>query len=225
MASLTTSLPRALALAFAQLGDRAIRRVLVKSLALTLGIFALLAIALSAALARADGANSAYFVVLGTIVSILAAWLLFRIVALAVIQLFADEIVHAVEARHYPAAVASARDLGFRAELANGLRGAGRAVAFNAIAAPFAIVLLVTGVGTALLFFAVNAWLLGRELQDMVWLRHRPDAQAPQPLSGPTRFALGSAVAGLLLIPFVNLLAPVIGAAAATHLVHGARRA
>ena len=34
---------------------------------------------------------------------------------------------------------------------------------------------------------------------------------------------VGGIVAGMLLIPFANLLAPVIGAAAATHLVHGRR--
>jgi uncharacterized protein involved in cysteine biosynthesis len=32
--------------------------------------------------------------------------------------------------------------------------------------------------------------------------------------------ALGGAVVALLTVPFVNLVAPVLGAAAATHLVH-----
>jgi uncharacterized protein involved in cysteine biosynthesis len=44
-------------------------------------------------------------------------------------------------------------------------------------------------------------------------------------LSGIDRALLGGAVAGLLTIPFVNLLAPLLGAAAATHLVHRARAA
>ena len=78
-------------------------------------------------------------------------------------------------------------------------------------------------IGTALLFWAVNAWLLGRELMDMVWLRHQPSAATAPPLGALTRLALGGIVAGMLLIPFANLLAPVIGAAAATHLVHGRR--
>ena len=34
------------------------------------------------------------------------------------------------------------------------------------------------------------------------------------------RFGLGLVVAFLLTVPFVNFLAPIIGAAMATHLVH-----
>jgi len=142
-----------------------------------------------------------------------------------VLQFFADEVVQAVEARHYTAALATARKLGFSEELGQGLRGAIRALGWNLAALPVALVLLVTGVGPPLVFFLVNAVLLGRELQDMVWLRHRHDPQAGAPLSGFTRAAPGGAVAGLLTVPFVNLLAPLLGAAAATHLVHRARAA
>ena len=94
----------------------------------------------------------------------------------------------------------------------------------NLIALPFAIALLVTGIGTAILFWAVNGWLLGRELQDMVWLRHAEASQSKPPIGFGTRFALGGFIAILLTVPFVNLLAPVIGAAAATHLVHRRKR-
>ena len=118
-------------------------------------------------------------------------------------------------------AAANARKLGFAEEARNALAGLARAVVINLIALPIALLLLVTGVGTALLFWVVNAWLLGRELQDMVWLRHRPDKDAAPPLGALTRFALGGIVAGMLLVPFLNLLAPVLSAAAATHLVHG----
>ena len=104
-----TSLPRALALSIAQLGDRAILRVLVKSAALTLAIFAVLGAAMWWALDAAieewivatlpadysDGIAGLVALVFGLV----AAWFLFRVVALAVIQLFADEIVQAVEAR------------------------------------------------------------------------------------------------------------------------------
>lgn len=57
----------------------------------------------------------------------------------------------------------------------------------------------------------------------MVWLRHRADKAELAPVSGLTRFLLGGIVAALLIVPFVNLLAPVLGAAAATHLVHRGR--
>jgi uncharacterized protein involved in cysteine biosynthesis len=85
--------------------------------------------------------------------------------------------------------------------------------------------LLFTGIGPALVFWAVNAWLLGRELTEMVWLRHRPSPAARAPVGRMTRFLLGGAIAALLAVPFANLLAPVLGAAAATHLVHLGLRA
>ncbi len=219
------SLPASLGLALGQLTDRRILRVLAKSIAITLAIFVLLGIAgwygISTLLEgwglAAGGEIGALIAVLLTAIG---GWLLFRLVALAVLQFFAEEVVQAVEHRHYPESSATARRLGFREELANGTRTTLHALGFNLLALPFALALMVTGFGTALLFWAVNAWLLGRELQDMVWLRHRPSSEANAPLGAVKRFALGGTIAALLAVPFVNLLAPVLGAAAATHLVH-----
>ena len=220
-----TAVPSAFARALGQLGDRRVLGVLAKSMAVTLAIFVALGIALWRGMARLIEHYAAGYGELGGLIGILLAviggWLLFRVIALFVLQFFADEVVLAVEARDYPHEAANARKLPFREEARNAMSGLLRAVVVNLIALPFAILLLVTGVGTAILFWAVNAWLLGRELQDMVWLRHRPDKAAALPLGGLTRFALGGIVAAMLLIPFVNLLAPVLGAAAATHLVHG----
>ena len=220
-----TSVPASLLRALGQLSDPAVLRVLVKSVAVTLLLFVAAAAAGWYALDRLLEAYRVPYAseagpLIAFVLSVLGAWLLFRFVALAVLQFFADEIVKAVERRHYPAEAARARELPFREELANSLRGLARAVLVNLIALPFALALLVTGLGTAILFWAVNAWLLGRELQDMVWLRHAHAAGAKPPLSGGQRFFLGGAIAALLLIPFANLLAPVIGAASATHLIH-----
>lgn len=221
-----TDLPRAFALSLGQLNDPAILRVLGKSLLATLAIFALLGTLAWQGLSATLRAYAAGYEGLGGLIAILltviGGWLLFRIVALAVIQFFADDIVRAVEARHYPGA-ATVPNLPIAAAFSASTKGLVRAVIVNAVALPFALVLLVTGVGTALLFWAANAWLLGRELTEMVWLRHRGASDAGVPVSGATRFALGGIVAALLIVPFVNFLAPVLGAAAATHLVHRAR--
>lgn len=219
------SLPSAFARAIGQLSDPAILRVLAKSLLVTLVVFAAIGTGLWFGLYRAlVDQGIAYSAELGTVVSVvvtlIGGWLLFRLVALAVLQFFADEVVRAVEKKHYPAAVTSARTLDWQEELRNTVRSTGRVLLANLIALPFAIALLVTGVGTAILFWAVNGWLLGRELQDMVWLRHADAGNSKPPVGFAVRFALGGIVAILLTIPFVNLLAPVIGAAAATHLVH-----
>ena len=217
----------ALAKAIGQLSDRAVLAVLAKSLVVTLLVFALFGVALYAGLVWAfaeaglsDGgfASAATAVVLAAI----AGWLLFRVVAIAVLQFFADEVVVAVEERHYPEAAKRAQKLPFARDLANSLRGSGRTVAINALALPVALVLVATGVGAPLVFLAVNAWLLGRELTDMAWLRHCSDMPGQNPVSRSQRFLLGSAIAGIMLVPFASLIAPVIGAAAGTHLTLGA---
>jgi len=223
-----TSLPRALALSVGQLGDPAILKVLGKSLAVTLAIFALLGWAASFAFDAAlewlgleDG--SGLGALLAVLTVLIAGWLLFRLVALAVLQFFAEDVVRAVEQRHYPQAAANARRIGFGEELGHALRSLGRTLVANALALPVAGLLLFTGVGAAAVFLVVNALLVGRELHDAVWLPHRAHAAEAAPIGGATRFLLGAVVVALLAIPFLNLLAPILGAASATHLVHRAR--
>lgn len=222
------SLPAALALSLRQLGDRAILAVLFKTALITLVIFLAGGAALYVAVERAiDGFTNADTFGLGALVAtagmVVAGWFLFRVVALFVLQFFAEDVVRAVEAKHYPHTAHSVRAIPFVEEVGNALRSLLRTVLANAAALPIAGLLLVTGVGAAAVFWAVNAFLIGRELRDMVWLRHRSDAAEIAPMGGPNRFLLGGVVVALLAIPFVNLLAPIIGAAAATHMVHRAR--
>ena len=218
-------MPTALTLALAQLGDRRILAVLAKSVAVTLAAFVALGalgwLGLGPALAWAGlesgaGSNDSLRALLAVVLTLLAGWLLFRFVALLVIQLFADEVVEAVEARHYPEAAASARKLGLAEEARIGLKGLFRALLYNLAALPVALLLLPTAFGPALVFGLVNAVLLGREFAEMVVVRHE-DAAMPGKL---TRAVLGGVVVLLLMVPLLNLLAPVLGAAMATHLVH-----
>jgi uncharacterized protein involved in cysteine biosynthesis len=224
------SVASSLFLALGQLADPRVLRILAKSLAVTLVLVAgfawggwyLLDLALAGAgleegrFTGADGLRQ----VASLVLTLLGLWLVWRIVAMAVIGFFADEVVQAVEAGHYPQAAARARDLPLGEQFSTSVRSALRALVINLIALPFALALLFTGIGTALVFFLVNTALVGRELDDMVWLRHRRDAADPSPVSRGERWILGGAVTALLSLPLVNFVAPILGAAAATHLVH-----
>lgn len=231
MGAVLSSLARALN----QLTDPAIWRVIVKSVLITLLIFAGIGVGLYfamvwlfAASGWSDAAQSGggfTEAVLAGLIAVIAFWFLFRVVALAVLQFFADEVVLAVEQRHYPRAAANARPLPFRHDLANSIRGLVRAIGFNVLALPFALALLFTGFGPALVFLAVNAWLLGRELTDLAWLRHCGGAERDNPVPGGQRLLLGGVIAAAMLVPGVNLLMPVIGAAAGTHLAQRAMSA
>ncbi len=221
---------RYLFLSIGQLGDRAVLRVFAKSMAATLALFAVGGIGVWWAtqwlLARwiGDGATG-WATAFAAVVTILALWLLFRAAAVAVIGIFADEVVVAVERRHYPQALAGARSVPFARSLTMGLRSAGRVVGINLLLLPLYIVLLATGVGTAAAFFVVNGWLLGRDLGDMVAVRHldRQGVTAWRQATAGRRFLLGLVDAALFVVPVVNLAAPILGAAMATHLFHARR--
>lgn len=217
-----SAVPAAILMACRQLGDRAIVSVAVKSMAVTLLIFAGLGVGLYMTLAAGAeriGVDSGWAGVLAVLLVPVALWLLFRLVAVAVLQFFADEIVAAVEARHYPALAATARPLPFRRDLANAVRGLLRTLGYTALALPVAGLLGFTAIGPAVVLLAVNAVLLGRELTDMAWLRHCGEGEAATPVPPVERALLGAIIAGLMLIPLANLAAPLIGAAAGTHLV------
>jgi uncharacterized protein involved in cysteine biosynthesis len=218
----------AFALALRQLGDARIVLIVAKSIAITLAIFAALGAVgwwLGDYLLAGSGLAPELRGLIALTGGLVLAWLLWRVIALLVIQFFADEVVLAVEDRHYPVAAANARKLGWREELALGLRGAWRAIALNLLALPVALVLLVTGIGPVMVFWLVNAVLIGRELTELVWTRQRPAGDASLPLGAFERLLLGATVTALLAVPFANLLAPVLGAAMATHLVHRKRNA
>lgn len=223
-----------LLLALRQLGDGRVLRVLGKSLGVSLLLFALLAVTLwwglDALLAWAGldeqvlAGGGALRGLASLALTLLGLWLGWRIIAMAVIGFFAEDVVRAVEQRHYPQAASAARDLSFAQGLRASLVAAGRALLFNLLALPLALLLMATGIGPALLFWLVNALLVGRELADMVWQRHAHAHPRFQPGLHPVgqgeRLVLGGAITLLLALPFVALLAPVLGAAAAAHLVH-----
>lgn len=220
-------------LSIRQLGDKPIARVFLKSLAVTLLVFAAAFAGLWFATHWIAGhffgttATTGSMADLATLVMfLLAAWLLFRAIAIAVIGIFADEVVVAVERRHYPDAHSHGRDVSFVRSVAMGLGSAGRAILVNVLLSPLYLALLLTGVGTAVAFFLVNAWLLGRDLGDMVAARHMPGDKLPawRRRTGIRRFLLGAAGTGMFLVPILNLAAPVLGAAMATHLFHRGRK-
>lgn len=222
MSAVPAAVPAALAKAFGQLADRAVVMVAVKSIAITLALFAGLGVGLYFALAEASqrlGVHEGWAGIAAVLIVPIAMWLLFRVAALAVLQFFADEIVAAVEARHYPVLAAQAKSLPFHRDLGNSLHGLLRALGYNLLALPLAAVLAFTAIGPALVFLTVNAVLLGRELTDMAWLRHCKGDERANPVGRIERILLGAAITGMMLVPLAGLIAPIIGAAAGTHLV------
>lgn len=227
---------RALALAIGDLPTPKILGVIGRSLVVTLIIFAIAGLCGAWALSGSDpcslfgdescplGASASGFGAF--LLTALAIWFLFPAIALGVVSAYMDRIVTAVEERHYPAAFGTARPMGLGGGALLGLRSALRVILYNLVALPFYILLLVTGVGPLILFVIVNGAAFGRDLGEMVSARHadRATRNAWLRATRGDRLLIGAICAGLFLIPIVNLIAPVLGAAAAAHLFHQRRR-
>ncbi|AJA10995.1 hypothetical protein SKP52_20655 [Sphingopyxis fribergensis] len=210
-------------LALRDLPNPRVLRVLAQSLALTLLLLAVSGAALFFAarwalahwqwLGVAERDMAGVLIVLAIVAG---SWLLFRAVAIVVVGLFADGIVADVEGRHYPAAAAQAVDVGWRQNIRLALASLVRLIGGNLLALPIYLVLLVTGIGTPIFALIVNALLLGRDLEAMVLARH-PDRPR---LDRPARWSMGLLSAASFVVPIANLLAPILSAAMAVHMLH-----
>ena len=213
---------RAISLAFASLSDPRVMLVLAKVIALTLAAFVVLGVMLWYAI---DAAFAYYLPnddgMLGAaaalVVLAFTGWLLFRSLAIAFTWVFADDIIDAVEDKHYPFYAAQGQRPSFAKAARMGLRSIGRAVGYNLLMIPVYLLLLVSGAGTPLAFLAVNGYLLGRDLEDMLVARHGPMRAE---IGGIRRFVLGLGSVAAMLIPVFQFFVPVLATAAAVHVAH-----
>jgi len=224
---------RALALSTAQLHDKRFLRVFFGATALALVLFGLLFWGANWTLTSLDTATWPRWLartwdwidsVLAVLGLFAALWFLFPAVATGIMALFLDSVVDAVEDRHYPAARAP-RDPSLAENAWLGVRSFLRLIVWNLLALPLYVVLLFTAVGPLVLFLALNSALLGRDLIEMVTIRHldRHTREDFRRQNGWLILRLGLVTTALFLVPFVNLFAPLMGAAMATHAFHGAR--
>ncbi len=213
---------RAISLAFASLSDKRVMLVLAKVIGLTLAAFVVLGVALWYAI---DAAFAYYLPnddgMLGAaaalVVLVFSGWILFRSLAIAITWVFADDIIDAVEDQHYPFYAAQGQRPSFAKAAQMGLRSIGRAVGYNLLMIPVYLLLLVSGVGTPLAFLALNGYLLGRDLEDMLVARHGPMRAE---IGAIRRFVLGLGSVAAMLIPVFQFFVPVLATAAAVHVAH-----
>jgi CysZ protein len=212
---------QALMLSLQSLSDRRVAAVLVKIILLTIVSLVILGIGLWFALQWVFGwlnvnDDGFWSGLLSGAMIILFSILLFRAVAVAMTWVFADDIIDAVEDRHYPRQAA----FGKRPSLGTGLQMAVRSIVrvlgYNLLALPLYLLLLFTGVGTAIAFLLINALLLGRDLEDMLIARHG----AKGAMNKLPRLILGLMGTVGMLVPLVNFLVPILATATAVHLVH-----
>jgi CysZ protein len=155
----------------------------------------------------------------------IVAWLFFPAVATMFMGIFLDDVVDAVENKHYPDHKAPLRISvmdSFMMALKMGLL----LIVLNILALPFYVLLLFTAVGPFILFLTLNSYLLGREYFDLIAMRHfsKADAVELRRSSGSKAFLTGTLITILYIIPIVNLFAPLLGAATMVHMFHSTRK-
>ena len=211
-------MPHALSQAFAQLGDPRIQKLIGLSIAIAMAAFiglVVLAWYLLGAVTGLDGWWGEAAQVLGVFATIVVAWFTFPIVTAATAALFADRVIDAVMARHYPD-----RPMRYAVSMTetilDGAKMAGIALFANLLTLPF----LFFPPAYAVIAYGLNGYLLGREYFEMSGYRRlpRPEAKALfQRHRG--RFVLaGVVIAFLSTIPFLNLIAPILGIAFMVHM-------
>jgi CysZ protein len=139
-------------------------------------------------------------------------------VASAFTGIFLDDVTDAVEARHYPD-LGPAPHVPFATALRDSAGFLVVIVAANLVALiPYVLLAPLAPV----IFVALNGYLLGREYFQLIAMRRlgREGARAARRQNAATIWLAGAVMALPLAVPVVNLLVPVVGAAAFTHLFH-----
>lgn len=142
--------------------------------------------------------------------------------AVAIVSLLLEPIVEAVETRHY-AHLPKIRRRGIGEAVVYAIRFLGLMLAVSLVAS---LIAWLTPIPGRLVFTLATAYLLAREYTETVALRRLPatEAKADVARNLVPLWAAGLIVALALNVPVLNLIAPILGVAAFTHLFHGRRR-
>ncbi len=158
----------------------------------------------------------------GVLVLAMAIWLYLPVV-LGLVGMFLDPVAAAVE-RHYYPGLPPAQGASLLAQARFGIGLGLRLLLLNLLALPLLIFAPPIG---AVVFFVLATVALGHGTFEGVAQR-RLDVLAARRLRRGHEsavLALGAVLAAMAMVPLLNLLVPVLGTAAMTHLLHRVERA
>lgn len=151
---------------------------------------------------------------------IVLSWFLFPIMVPVVLSFLLEDVAEAVEKHHY-AHLPKPFDQSAVTSAWAGVKLFGTMVLAHVIAIPL---YLIPGVNI-FVFYLITGYLIGREMFEIAALRHSRLAEV-KALRKHYRTAIigaGIVIALLLMVPFVNLAAPIFGVAMMVHFYHRVR--
>ena len=172
----------------------------------------------TAALAGGNGWLATAAATLGGLLTLgLALWL-FVPAMLAIAGLFLNPVADAVEQRYYPG-LPAAQGAALTAQALFNLGLGAKVAARSLLALPLALLAPPFG---AIVLWVISTFALGYGLFEGVAQRRMgvAESRALRRRRQWPVLALGGVLAALSLVPIVNLLVPVLGTAAMTHLLH-----
>jgi uncharacterized protein involved in cysteine biosynthesis len=179
---------------------------------------------LTEALVRAAGTTGYVLLdraldVVGLAGTLVLAWFIYPTIIAAVLGFLLERVVEATEERYFPA-LPPAREQSLAEVAVYSVGFAALILALNVVVLPL---YLVPGLNVPV-YLILNGYLLGREYVELVLARrHRfGELGALRRRHKAQLWASGLVTALILLVPVVNLLAPVVGAAFATLRLHRA---
>ncbi|WP_108721684.1 EI24 domain-containing protein [Neptunicoccus sediminis] len=212
--------------ALGQIGDPKFRSVLLRGIGLT--VLLLAGVTTGVQFLLPESVSLPWFGEIGWLSTLLSGFVLVAMIGLSVILMvpvaslftgfFLDQVMDAVEAKHFPA-LEPASSVSFTETLMDALGFFGLLVVVNLLAL---VIYLLSTLAAPLVFWAVNGVMLGREYFQMVAMRRLGRAGAKQ-LRARHRgqiWLAGALMAIPLTVPIVNLVIPVLGVATFTHLFH-----
>lgn len=209
--------------ALTQLPDPAFRGVVIKSVVLTVLLYAVLiwaALYIVPPLIQTDWSWLDWLAeAAGLVVFLVAAFLFFPAIATLFASLFLEQVAAAVEARHYPGDVPG-QGVDNLAAFVQSLRFTATALALNLLALPIYLVGFLLPPLNIIVFYGLNGYLLSREYFELVSSRHLPPEAIRQLRRAEfARLWLsGAIIAFLLTVPLVNFITPILATAAMVHI-------
>ena len=212
-----------------QFSDSAFRIVLIKALILSVLVFIFLTGTVWFVLTETNVFSFWFFEIiadtLGGITVIFMVWLLFPAVASFFVTLFLEDIVDAVENRHYPNDP-PAQPVKLSKSMSISLRFTAVTLVLNILALPFYLFTIWFPPIAIGVFYCINGYLFGREYFEILALRrlNSNDIALVRKVNKWKLFSAGVVITFLFTIPVVNLFVPVIGVAALTHIFKSIHR-
>ena len=199
--------------AFAQTFSPQLRRILLKAVALAVLLLLVLGVVAQTLITRMISLPAPFEMALAIATGlglIAGAIYLMGPISSLIAALFVDEVAETVERTNFPADPVG-RALPIAQSLVLSVKFFGLVLLVNFFAL---LLLLVPGINIVA-FFAANGYLLGREYFQLAAMRYRPmeEAQALRREHAARVFLAGLAIAGVIVVPVLNLITPIFATA------------